>query len=136
MTLLTSTGEPTRGARWAGYALTALAALFLAFDATIKLLVIQPVVDSFARLGLPADLPRTIGALEAVLVLVYLVPRTALLGAILLTGYLGGAIMCHVRVADPLFSHILFPVYLGTFMWGGLYLREPRLQRLIPLRAD
>ena len=134
MTTLTDSEVPTKGARWAGYLLTALVAAFLTFDATIKLMVIQPVVDSFARLGLPADLPRTIGALEAALVIVYLVPRTAVLGGILLTGYLGGAIMCHVRVGDPMFSHILFPVYLGIVLWAGLYLRVIRVRHLIPVR--
>jgi len=134
VTTLTDSEVPTKGARWAGYLLTALVAAFLTFDATIKLMVIQPVVDSFARLGLPADLPRTIGALEAALVIVYLVPRTAVLGGILLTGYLGGAIMCHVRVGDPMFSHILFPVYLGIVLWAGLYLRVIRVRHLIPVR--
>ena len=114
--------------------MSGFAVLFLAFDFTIKLLVIQPVVDSFARLGIPANLPITIGLLELACVVVYLVPRTAILGAILLTGYLGGAMMCHVRVGDPLLSHVLFPSFIGMMLWGGLWFRDPRLRALIPLR--
>ncbi|MEP6472089.1 MAG: DoxX family protein, partial [Gemmatimonadota bacterium] len=119
---------------WAGRILSGIAVLFLAMDFTIKLMLIQPVVDSFARLGIPAQLPVTIGVLELICVAVYLIPATSILGAILLTGYLGGAMMCHVRVGDPLVSHILFPGYVGIMLWGGLWLREPRLKALIPLR--
>ena len=120
---------------WAGRILSALAVLFLVFDAVIKVMVIPPVVDAFARLGVPAHLPVTIGILELTLILVYLTPRTSMLGAILLTGFLGGAMMLHLRVGDPLFSHILFPSYIGVMLWGGLFLREGRLRALIPLRS-
>ncbi len=120
---------------WTGRALSAFAVLFLVFDATIKLLGIPPVVEAFARLGIPAALPVTIGLLELGCVMVYLLPHTAPLGAILLTGFLGGATMLHVRVGDPLATHILFPGYIGILLWGGLFLREPRLRALLPLRA-
>lgn len=116
--------------RWAGRILGAVAVLFLLFDATIKLMVIPPVVDSFTRLGLPLHLPRGIGALELVCLIVYLIPRTAIPGAILLTGFLGGAVVTHVRVGDPLLTHVLFPVYIGALVWGGLLFRG-RLTALI-----
>jgi hypothetical protein len=120
---------------WAGSILSALAVLFLLFDGVIKLIRIAPVVESFAQLGLPDHLAFGIGVLELVCVLLYVIPRTSVLGAILLTGYLGGAIVLHLRVGDPLFSHVLFPVYVGLLIWGGLFLREDRLRALIPLRG-
>jgi hypothetical protein len=116
--------------RWAGHILSAVAVLFLLFDATIKLMVIPPVVDAFNRLGLPVDLARGIGALELACLIVYLIPRTAIPGAILLTGFLGGAVVTHVRVGDPLLTHALFPVYVGALAWGGLLLRG-RLAALV-----
>ncbi len=120
---------------WAGRILSGFAVLFLATDFTIKLMVIPAVAESFVRLGIPAQLPVTIGVLELTCVVIYLIPATAVLGAILLTGYLGGAMMLHVRIGDPLFSHILFPSYIGIMLWGGLWFREPRLRALIPLRS-
>lgn len=116
--------------RWAGSILTALPVLFLLFDSVIKLLKLDPVVESFARLGYPVSVARGIGLLELVLIAVYLTPRTSVLGAILLTGYLGGAVSTHVRVGDPLLSHILFPIYVGVLLWGGLLLRDHRLRAL------
>jgi hypothetical protein len=120
---------------WAGYILSALAVLFLLFDGVIKLMHIAPVVQSFVQLGVPDRLAFGIGLLELVCVLLYVMPRTSVLGAILLTGYLGGAIVLHLRVGDPLFSHVLFPVYVGALIWGGLFLREDRLRALVPLRS-
>ena len=117
-------------ARRAGRVLSALAVAFLAFDAVIKLVVAKPVVDSFAQLGWPAHLAVTVGVLELACLAVYLVPRTAVLGAVLLTGYLGGAIATHVRLENPLFSHVLFPTYVAALVWGGLYLRDRRLSAL------
>jgi hypothetical protein len=116
--------------RWAGRTLSAVAVLFLLFDATIKLMVIPPVVESFTRLGFPVDLSRAIGTLELACLIAYLIPRTAIPGAILLTGFLGGAVVTHVRVGDPLLSHALFPVYVGALVWGGLLLRG-RLAALV-----
>ena len=94
-------------------------------------MVIAPVVGSFARLGWPVRLAPGIGILELLLIVVYLVPRTAILGAILLTGYLGGAVATHVRIGDPLFTHILFPIYVAALLWGGLFLRDGRLRPLV-----
>lgn len=115
---------------WAGRILSAVAGLFLLFDATIKLMVIPPVVESFTRLGFPVHLSRGIGTLELVCLIAYVIPRTAIPGAILLTGFLGGAVVTHVRVGDPLLSHALFPVYVGALVWGGLLLRG-RLAALV-----
>jgi len=122
------------GTRWTGRALSLVAVLFLIFDGVIKILVIPPVVDAFANLGIPAHLPVFIGALELGLVALYLVPATSVFGAILLTGFLGGATMLHLRHQDTLFGHILFPVYVGLFLWGGLFLRLPQLRAVFPLR--
>jgi hypothetical protein len=120
--------SPTR--RWIGRIVTAIPVLFLIFDFSIKLAHIKPVTDSFAQLGVPDRLAVTIGVLELICLVIYLIPRTRALGAVLLTGFLGGAIMLHVRVGDPLFSHVLFPVYIGALLWIGLYLRDPRLRAL------
>jgi len=115
---------------WAGRILSGLAVLFLLFDSVIKLLKIPPVVESLIRLGIPVDLARGIGSLELACLVLYVIPRTSIPGAILLTGFLGGAVMTHVRVGDPLLSHVLFPVYVGALIWGGLFLRG-RLRAII-----
>jgi hypothetical protein len=111
-----------------------LAVLFLVFDAVIKFTKIAPVVDSFAQLGYPIGLAPTIGSLALICVVLYVIPRTSVLGAILLTGYLGGAIASQLRIGSPLFSHVLFPVYVAALIWGGLYLRDEQLSALIPVR--
>jgi DoxX-like family len=121
---------------WAGRILSAIPVLFLIFDTVIKFLNIAPVTDSFTQLGYPLGLARVIAVLELVCLIAYLVPRTAVLGAVLLTGYLGGAIATHVRAESPLFTHVLFPVYVALLLWAGLYLREHRLRGLLPLRQS
>ncbi len=128
----TVTGSKTT--RAISYALSALAALFLIFDSVIKFTTIPPVVDSFNQLGYALHLAPVIGLIEIVCVALYLIPRTSVLGAVLMTGYLGGAIATHVRAESPLFSHTLFPIYVALLIWGGLYLREDRLRALLPLR--
>ena len=115
-----------------GRALSALAILFLAFDTAIKLVEAPVVAETLGSLGYPADLGLTIGIVELVCLVLYAVPRTAVLGAILLTALFGGGIATHIRVGSPLFTHVLFGVYLGLFVWGGLYLRSERLRELIP----
>ena len=115
-----------------GRALSALAILFLAFDTAIKLAQMPVVAETLGSLGYPADLGLTIGIVELVCLVLYAVPRTAVLGAILLTALFGGGVATHIRVGSPLFTHILFGVYLGLFVWGGLYLRNERLRELIP----
>ena len=116
-----------------GRFVTALPVLFLLFDVTIKLLNIRPVIDSMIRLGDAPDLGPAIGLLELCCLAVYLVPRTATVGGIVLTGFLGGAVATHVRVGDPLFTHVLFPVYVATLLWAGLYLRQARVRDAIAL---
>ena len=120
---------------WTGRILSTLAVLFLIFDTVIKFMQIQPVKESFVRLGYPTSIAVAIGGLELACLALYLLPRTSVLGAVLLTGYLGGAVATHVRVGDPLLSHILFPVYIGALIWGGLALRNPRVRTLATLSA-
>jgi len=115
-----------------GRALSAFALLFLAFDTAIKLAQMSVVAETLSSLGYPEELGFTIGVVELVCVVLYAEPRTAVLGAILLTALFGGGIATHIRVGSPLFTHILFGVYLGLFVWGGLYLRSERLRELIP----
>jgi len=122
---------PSKSRRWAGALLSALPALFLVFDGAMKLVKIQPVVEAMDKMGFPDAAARPIGLILIACVVLYAVPRTAVIGAVLLTGYLGGAIATHVRIADPLFSHTLFPVYFGILLWGGLYLRDARVRALV-----
>jgi pimeloyl-ACP methyl ester carboxylesterase len=116
---------------WPGRIVSGLPVLFLIFDAIIKLANIPAVAEGSAKLGLPADLAPTLGVVLLACVALYVWPRTAPIGAVLLTGYLGGAVLAHVRVGDPLFSHALFPIYVAVFLWGGLYLRDPRVRALV-----
>lgn len=111
---------------WVGRVLSSIAILFLSFDLVVKLLLLPQAVDGTVQLGYPADVIRPLGILQLVLLVLYLVPRTSLLGAVLWTGYLGGAVATHVRLGNPLFTHILFPVYVGALLWGGLWLRDQR----------
>jgi hypothetical protein len=122
--------------RVVGSVLTALVALFLTFDTAIKVLMLAPAVEGTTALGYPADTVLWIGLIELACLGLFLLPRTSVLGAVLLTGYLGGAIATHVRVGSPLFSHTLFPIYVALMIWGGLYLREMRLRELLPFRRD
>ena len=119
---------------WSGRVLSGLGALFMLFDGVIHILKITPVVDAFAQLGFPLGASRALGVIEIICVAIYLLPSTSVLGAILLTGYLGGAIATQVRVGAPLFSTTLFPVYVALFIWGGLYFRDERVRSLIPVR--
>jgi len=110
--------------------MSAIPVLMLLFSAVLKFLKPPAVIEGFTRLGLPGDLILGLGILETACTVVYLIPKLAVLGAILLTGYLGGATLTHLRVGDPFIA----PVALGVLVWGGLFLREPRLRALIPLR--
>ena len=132
-------GEQTGRGRnfWIGWGMSGLVIAFMLMDATMKLLALPVVLESGGPLGFAgATMARQLGLLLLICTVLYTVPRTAVLGAILLTGYLGGAVATHVRVGSPLFSHILFGVYLGVLMWGGLYLRDARVRALIPLRSS
>ncbi|MFT6671790.1 MAG: hypothetical protein ACJAVZ_003272 [Afipia broomeae] len=121
-------------ALWTGRVLSGLVIVFLLFDAVIKLIPLDVVVETSRQLGIPTNLAVTLGVLTLLGTLLYAYPRTSVLGAILLTGYLGGAIYVHVRAGSPLFSHTLFGVYLGILLWGGLYLRDERLRLIFPWR--
>jgi hypothetical protein len=119
-----------------GWALTGVAALFLAFDTVLKLAQLPVAVDGTVALGYPAHVVLAIGVIELTCLVLYLVPATNVLGAVVLTGYLGGAIATHVRIGSPLPSHTLFPIYVALLVWGGLYLRDARLRELMPLRRS
>jgi hypothetical protein len=127
--------RPTRAMLWTGRGLTGLVALFFTMDAAMKLADMVQVREAAAGIGWPTTLDRPLGAIEIVGLTLYVVPRTAVLGAIVLTGLLGGAVAAHLRVGDPLFSHVLFGVYVGVAMWAGLWLRDSRVRALIPLRT-
>jgi hypothetical protein len=131
-----STTQAATGSKWksrTGWALTALSGAFMVFDGVGKLMMPAPVVEATAMRGFPVNLIPGVGMLILACTLVYLIPRTAILGAILLTGFLGGAVAIQMRAGSPLFE-TLFPVIFGIMMWGGIYLRECRLWGLIPVR--
>ncbi len=120
---------------WTGRVMSALVVLFLLFDAMAKLFRLPQVLEATARLGYPESSVQVIGVILLACTLLYAIPTTAPLGAVLLTGYLGGAVATNLRVGNPVFSHILFPVYLGALLWAGLLLRQPRLRGLVWHRA-
>jgi hypothetical protein len=129
------TSSISRGALWTGRVMSGLVIAFLLMDGAMKLIPLQVVIDTSQQMAIPLDIIRTLGVLTLAGTLLYAWPRTSVLGAIILTGYLGGAIYAHFRLADPLFTHTLFGVYLGLLIWGGLYLRDPRVRALIPFHA-
>lgn len=124
----------SKQALWAGRVLSGLAIVFLTMDGVIKLVPIQPVTDSLQQLGYPTSdaFARFLGIVTLGGIGLYAWPRTAVLGAILLTGLMGGAIASHLRLGDPLFTHTLFGVYVGLILWGGLWLRDERVRQVIP----
>ncbi len=119
---------------WAGYIVTGLVAAFLLMDGVIKFIMPPGTETAVLPLGYSLDQMIPVGVILLTCLAVYLIPQTSVLGAILLTGYLGGAVATHFRVGSPLFTHMLFPVYIGILVWLGLFLREPRLRSLIPFR--
>ena len=127
-----STTSKTR--RWPGRVLTGIPVAFLIFDVVIKFAQPAAVAEATAKLGLPANSAPVLGVILAACLALYLIARTAPLGAVLLTGYLGGAVLTHLRVGDPLVSHTLFPIYVGALLWAGLYLRDDRVRRLLAAR--
>ena len=129
---VTSTStRPSRAGRRTGQVITTLTVLFLLFDSVTKLLRVPAVVEATVRFGFPASSVTVIGGLLAGCLLLYVLPRTAPLGAVLLTGYLGGAVCAQLRVGAPLLGNVLFPVYVGVLVWVGLYLRSAALRRLV-----
>jgi hypothetical protein len=126
-----ATPNPGRGALWTGRVLSGLVVLFLGFDAVMKVARLPMALEGTSQLGYPVSVVPLLGVVQLVCLALYLVPRTAPLGAILWTGYLGGAIATHVRIENPLFSHVLFPIYVAVFLWGGLWLRDSRVRALL-----
>jgi hypothetical protein len=120
---------------WLGWGLSGVAIAFFLLDAAMKLLALPVVLEASAEIGFQGEiLIRELGIILLLCTLLYAAPRTATLGAILLTGYLGGAVAAHLRVSDPLFTHVLFGVYAGILVWGGLSLRDTKLRAALPLR--
>ena len=128
---VTNAPSASRRSVLAGRALSALVILFMMFDATLHFLAPAPVSEAFARLGWPLELSRPIAVVEFLCVVAYTVPQTSALGAVLLTGYLGGAVATHLRAGSPLFVEALFPVYVGVMLWAGLAMRDKRVQRIL-----
>ncbi len=134
---LEQTDRPSKSrVRKAGIAISVLVTAFLAFDATGKLAGLPQVKEGTQALGFPSGQALVIGIVLAICVVVYVIPRTAVLGALGITAYLGGAVTANMRVEAPLFSHTLFAVYLGVLMWVGLVLRRPELLRVAGIRRD
>jgi DoxX-like protein len=135
MPTATDIATPSKARLWTGRVLTTLATLFLVFDGVMKLFQPQPVTQAMTQLGFPPHLSVPIGIILLVCTLLYVLPQTAVFGAVLLTGYLGGAIVVQMRIDAPLLSTTLFPIYFAVLLWAGIYLREPRLRALIPIRS-
>ena len=132
---MTTTDQATPKAMpWIGRVFSGLFAAFMLMDLTMKLLDLKVVADTMVQMGWPTDKARLLGILQLVGLALYLYPRTAVLGAVLVTAYLGGAVATHLRIDSPLFSHILFGVYLALLAWGGLWLRDARLRSVFPWR--
>ncbi|MER9403835.1 DoxX family protein [Mesorhizobium caraganae] len=131
---ISQTTPVSSGALWTGRVLSGLIVLFMIFDGVIKLPPLDVVTQAMVPLGWPTDVSvaRMLGIIGLISTALYALPRTSVLGAILLTAYMGGAIATKLRVDSPLFSHTLFGVYLGIILWSGLYLRDPRVRALIP----
>src|SRR5215831_19302052 len=117
---------------WAGRVLSGLAVLFLIFDASVKVLKSPFAIEGTTQLGYPESVVVTLGLIQIACLIVYLIPNTSVLGSILWTGYLGGAVATHVRVASPLFTHTLVPIYLAALLWLGLWLRDDRVRAVLP----
>ena len=135
MQTMVQTSETSNVVLWTGRIMSGLVIAFMLLDGAMKLVPLDVVVTTSEQMGIPGSLARTLGIIGLICTLLYAVPRTSVLGAILLTGYLGGAIASHLRLGDAIFTHTLFGLHLGLLAWGGLYLRDARLRALIPLRV-
>jgi DoxX-like family len=133
MTTKSQTATGTKSTIWIGWIMSGIVVVFLLFDGTTKVMMITPVVDATIGIGYPVDVIQPLGIVCLACAILYAMPRTSILGAILLTGFLGGAVASKVRLEAPLFGQVLFGVYVGILAWGGLYLRDGRLRVLIPL---
>lgn len=119
---------------WTGRVLSVVAILFLLFDGITKLMMLPPVIEGTKRLGYPIELIPVIAIILLICTILYIIPNTSIFGAILLTGYLGGAVASNLRIESPLFSNTLFPIYFAVILWAGIFLRDKRIGGLIPLR--
>jgi hypothetical protein len=140
MTQLAATAQPTPlvlspTRLWIARVLAGIGVLFLAMDSIVKLLQLRPAIEGTMHIGYPPGVVLPLGIVTLAFLILYLVPRTAVLGALLWTAYLGGAVASNVRIGAPLFTHVLAPVYVAAFLWLPLWLRDPRLRALLPLRA-
>ena len=133
--ILSRGAASSKGALWAGRVMSGFAVLFLTFDAAIKVLELPMAVTGTTDLGYPASVVLTLGLIQVACLVAYLIPRTSVLGAVFWTAYLGGAVATHVRVGNPLFTHTLFPVYIATLLWLGLWLRDPQLRSVLPTKS-
>lgn len=120
-----------RGSVLAGRIITGIAVAFLIFDVTMKLAMVKEAVEGTVQLGFAPGVIFPLGVIQAACLLLYVIPRTAPFGAVMLTAYLGGAVAIHVRLGNPMFTHVLSPVYVAIFLWGGLYLRDARVRALL-----
>jgi ABC-type transport system involved in cytochrome c biogenesis permease component len=127
------TNAVSSGRIWAGRIIAGLVTLFLLFDAAMKFVRPAAVLAAFARTGWPPELSVPLGVILLTCTILYVIPRTAVLGGLMLTGYLGGAVAANVRLENPLFSHALFPVYFGVLIWASLLLRDSRLVEFLPI---
>jgi DoxX-like family len=118
----------SRASIWAGRGVTAVISVLLAMDAGLKVFMLGPAVEGTGQLGYPAHVVFPIGLIQVACLALYLIPRTSILGAVLWTGYLGGAVATHVRLDNPLLSHTMSPIYVAIMLWGGLWLRDRRLR--------
>ncbi len=136
MPTIAETAPVSKPARWTGRVLSGLVVVFLLFDGAVKLVPWPIVTETMDKIGYGSSesLARTLGVITVACTVLYAIPPTSILGAILLTGYLGGAMASHVRIGSPLFTHTLFGLYLGLMVWGGLWLRDGSLRDLIPWR--
>jgi hypothetical protein len=130
-----SPGSTSKKSVWAGRIISGLITAFMIFDGVIHIMRPAPVVDGFAKLNFPLRFAVPLGIVELLCIVLYVLPSTSILGAILLTGYLGGAVAIQLPAGNPFFGEILFPVYIGVFLWGGIYLRDARLRALVPFQT-
>jgi hypothetical protein len=122
---------PSRRSVIAGRVLTGIVALLLALDAGVKLVLAKAAVEGSVQLGFTPQQVFVVGVIAAICLVIYLIPRTAPIGAVLWTGYFGGAIVTHFRLGNPLLTHVLFPIYVSILIWGSLYLRDPRVRAVV-----
>ena len=136
MPTIAETAPVSKTARWTGRILSGLVIVFMLFDGAVKLVPWPIVTETMEKIGFGSseNLARTLGVITVACTVLYAIPPTSIVGAILLTGYLGGAMASHVRIGSPLFTHTLFGLYLGLMVWGGLWLRDRDLRALIPFR--